>query len=226
MSAPRTISLYSPQTARRRWVFALALVGTALFGASWFFPYWNFALFAPQYPQGLDLIIHLNGVKGDVQEINIINHYIGMGHLDQAAQLERQYGGWLVGLLGIAIVLTTMYAGRNLGWVTLLVGLGLPVGFVADTFYWMYRFGHDLDPKAPIDMKPFTPTLFGEGKVGQFRTVATPDLGYWLAILGLVLLAVAVWQRRKVCQGCGAPGGCGAVCKHGFAFGPRDTLAA
>lgn len=219
MSAPRTITLYSPETSRRRWVLALALVGAALFGASWFFPYWSFALFAPQYPKGLNLIIHLNGVVGDVDEINLINHYIGMGHLDQAAQLERQYGGWLVGALGIVVVLATAFSGKKVGWLPLLVGLGLPIGFVVDTFYWMYRFGHELDPRAPIDMAPFTPTLFGPGKVGQFRTVAMPDAGYWLALLGVALVAVAVWQRRKVCNACVASDDCGAICSHGFLTG-------
>lgn len=34
--------------------------------------------FAPQYPEGLDIIVHPNTLKGDIDNINGLNHYIGM----------------------------------------------------------------------------------------------------------------------------------------------------
>ena len=33
---------------------------------------------APQYPRGLRLYAYGTGLAGDVHEINILNHYIGM----------------------------------------------------------------------------------------------------------------------------------------------------
>lgn len=225
MSAPSRAILVNDSNRRelrRRWlVLTLAVVGAGFFVGSWFLPYWEFRLFAPQYPQGLELIISLTGVTGDTFEINTINHYIGMGHLEDAAHFERAYGGWLVGLLGLMVVVGTIFAGKNLGWLPFLVGIGLPVGFLVDTFYWMHRFGHDLDPTAPIDMSPFTPTLFGTGKVGQFRTVAMPEVGFWMAVAGVVLVGIAVWQRRKVCRVCSHAPECGAVCPHGLVFPPK-----
>lgn len=225
MSAPsKAIRLQSPdyQVGRRWWVLALAIAGAGLFLASWLLPYWQFKLFAPQYPQGLELIIHLDGVRGDTQEINIINHYIGMAHLDEAAQFEREWSLWLVGALGMLVVVAMMAAGKNLGWIPMLIGIGLPLGFVVDTFYYMYSFGHNLDPRAPIDMKPFTPTLFGEGRVGQFKTMAGPSWGWWMAAVAVVLLGVAFWQRRKVCQVCPAAESCGVACPHGLVLAPKQ----
>ena len=41
-------------------------------------PIWRIELNAPQYPEGLALAIHANGIRGNVDIINGLNHYIGM----------------------------------------------------------------------------------------------------------------------------------------------------
>ena len=50
---------------------AMLLAGAAL-------PLWTMTLHAPQYPQGVRLIIDGRGARGDVDELNTLNHYIGM----------------------------------------------------------------------------------------------------------------------------------------------------
>lgn len=164
----------------------------------------------------------LTGVTGDVQEIDIINHYIGMGHLGEAAKLERQLAAWGIGVAGAAIAVLIVASGRRLGWLATLPAVVLPLGFVLDTFYWMYRFGHELDPMAPITMKPFTPTLFGEGRVGQFRTLATPEWGFWLSLAGFALVVYAVVRRRRVCHACPLHDRCGLVCPKALVGVPGD----
>jgi len=220
MSAPRTVSP-SRQLPQRFTTMALAVVGAVCLVGSYFLPWWNFRLVAPQYPQGLELIVSLTGITGDVEEIDIINHYIGMSHLTDGAVFERAYGGYLVAVLAVAVVVGALAAGRKLGWVAAAFGIGLPIGFIADTSYWLYTFGHDLDPKAPVHIKAFTPTLFGEGKVGQFHTMATPTTGFALALAGVLVLAIAVWVRSRVCRVCPAHDTCNAVCDHGFLTGAR-----
>ena len=222
MSAPPRVLRVSNWHTRQRWsVLGLAIAGAALFALAFVQPWWTFTLFAPQYPEGLKLIISLTGVTGDVSEINIINHYIGMGHLDDAAQFERAWGGWMVGALGVAVVVGALALGKRLNWVGALAALGLPVGFCLDTMYWLYRFGHDLDPKAPIHLAAFTPTLFGEGKVGQFTTIATPGLGFWLAVAGVVMVAVAGVMRQRVCNACPTRNDCHTLCAHGLVGVPK-----
>ena len=41
---------------------------------------------------------------GDVHEIDMLNHYIGMGHLAEAAQFERHYAAWGVGLVALLVL--------------------------------------------------------------------------------------------------------------------------
>jgi hypothetical protein len=216
MSAPHATVAPSWAKGRRAVVVIFAVAGVAAFVASYFLPWWNFALFAPQYPKGLRLVIELTGVGGDVREINTINHYIGMGHLDDAADIERGLAGWLIAALGLFVVAVTVLKGRKWDLTAALLTLGLPLGFVLDTWGWMYHFGHDLDPRAPITMAPFTPTLFGEGKVGQFHTMATPGIGFGLALLGVACVGVAMWQRHKVCAVCPLAANCSGTCERQF----------
>jgi hypothetical protein len=214
VSAPHdhTLSVREWELRRRRVVVGLALVAVGCFAGSYFCPWWNFDLWAPQYPSGLSLVISLSGVTGDTSEINIINHYIGMHPLEASAVLERASGGWLVGGLCTALAAATLLVGRKLNWALGAMAVAFPIGFIVDSQYWLYQAGHDLDTKAPVHIKPFWPALFGAGKVGQFRTEAYPALGFWLALLGVALVGVAVWQRRRVCKVCPHHDDCGLHC--------------
>lgn len=193
-------------------VVALAIATVALYAAAYFLPWWGITLFAPQYPKGLGLTISLTGLGGDVREIDMLNHYIGMAPLGEAAALERRLAGYGVGAVGVVVIAVALASGRRLNGLLAAVGLLFPAGFLADSFYWMYSFGHHLNPKAPLRMKPFTPELFGAGTIGQFRTIAAPESGFWLAAAGVLLLVAAFLVRRRVCAGCRDAASCGAVC--------------
>jgi hypothetical protein len=205
---------------RRRAVVALAIAGAALFGASYFLPWWNFHLVAPQYPQGLDVQIALTGVSGSVSEIDILNHYVGMQSLSAAAATERAFAGWLVSGAALALCGVLVAAGRKLAWTALIPAIGLPLGFVVDTSWWMWRFGHELDPKAPITFPEFTPVLFGTGTIAQFHTFAWPALGFWAALAGVGCVVAAEVIRRRVCRECPRAETCGLTCPHHMVGGP------
>lgn len=53
------------------------LAGVLLF-ASLFLPWWHLDLVAPQYPEGLSVIVYPDKLDGRIDIINNINHYIGM----------------------------------------------------------------------------------------------------------------------------------------------------
>ncbi len=197
-------------------VVGLALAAIGLYVASLFVNWWDITLFAPQYPKGLDLHIGLRAVSGDVREIDILNHYIGMSGLEHAAPFERHYAPWGIGLLGFTVLAFTLLPGKRLSWLLLVPAVAFPATFLADSFYWLYRFGHHLDPHAPLRFKPFTPHLFGIGIIGQFHTEAVPAVGFWFAIGSLVLLLTAVFVRRRVCAHCGKRSSCGGYCPSGF----------
>ena len=69
---------------RREYRLPVILMGLAALSLviSIFFPYWIMTLEAPQYPDGLRVETYINRLEGDVQEIDGLNHYIGMRPLD------------------------------------------------------------------------------------------------------------------------------------------------
>lgn len=187
----------SPRVWLHRPVRAVLLaVAAALLVWSMFLPYWTLHLHAPQYPQGLHATISLTGVSGDVQEIDTLNHYIGMMKLDEAAKLERAIAMYLVPLFA-ALALATLLTSRLWGWLLALPALVFPVGFGIDLYRWLYVAGHNLDPKAPLSraIPPFTPTLIGEGKIAQFITIGTFAPGFYVALLASALVLISLLLR-------------------------------
>jgi hypothetical protein len=73
----------------------------------------------------------------------------------------------------------------------------IPLAFVADYAAWLWWFGHNLHPWAAFSVKPFMPTVFGQGKVAQFFTYSYPHYGYGLLVAAALLLIVATLLRRK-----------------------------
>jgi hypothetical protein len=163
-----------------------------------FLPYWHMELVAPQYPNGLYLTAYVNHLQGDVKEIDGLNHYIGMRPLNQAAAFERAASIWM---LVAMFLLVEGAAFVHSKWAVLLAlpAIGFPIGFLVDLQFWMAKFGQNLDPGAPLSssIKPFTPTILGEGGIGQFRTFADAGIGLWFAAACSILTIVGfIFHRR------------------------------
>ena len=45
--------------------------------------------------------------------------------------------------------------------------------------YKLYVFGHNLDPDAPIKVKPFTPAIFGTKQIANFSTSVRSKVPVW-----------------------------------------------
>lgn len=203
----------NPPWDRARWVVvALGACAAALFVASFFVPWWQFWLYAPQYPHGLRLVISLTGMSGDVHEIDLLNHYIGMKHLEDAAPTERQLAGFGVATIALLVVVLLLLSGKKLNKLVAVPAVAFPIVFLADSFYWLFTFGHHLDPHAPLHIAAFTPQMFGNGKIGQFETFAQPALGFWIAVAGVACAVAATVVRSRVCAYCTHTEKCGAVC--------------
>lgn len=72
----------------------------------------------------------------------------------------------------------------------------LPGFFVGAFAAWLWFFGHNMHPWGAFTLKPFMPTVFGDGKVAQFTTHSYPHQGFFLLLAMTVLLVVAVVKRR------------------------------
>lgn len=176
----------------------LLLVARILILMSLFLPYWHMELHAPQYPENLHLVAYVNMLDGDVEEIDGLNHYIGMRSLHEAAQLERSFGVFALIALVILLELAAYLHSR---WAALLAVpvILFPVVFLLDLYLWMRHFGLNLDPYAPLSsaIEPFVPTLLGEGGIGQFKTVASPGIGLILATIASGVIMLSLFFHRR-----------------------------
>ena len=82
-------------------------------------------------------------------------------------------------------------------WLLILVPLALPVIFLLDYAGWLWWFGHNLNSMGAFSVKPFMPTVFGDGKVAQFSTHSYPHYGFGLMLISSILLSLAALTRRK-----------------------------
>lgn len=185
---------------RRQFHLPNILLGVAavLLLASMFLPYWKMTLNAPQYPGGLSIEVYVNRMAGDVREIDGLNHYIGMRPLGEAAQLERAVSMVAVGIL-VLLVLAAIFVHSPWALLLALPAILWPFIFIADMYYWMRHFGLNLDPTAPLSssIDPFVPPILGSGMVGQFETVASFQIGLWMAFLAVVLIITGLYYQRK-----------------------------
>ena len=183
------------ENRRGRLLLALSAV---LLGVSVLFPLWSVGLTAPQYPEGLGMHIWAHTVSGigpnDLQNINGLNHYIGMHTIepDEIPELRFMRPGMIA--MSVLGVLLALWGRRRLmiGWSVVLL-LAAFAG-MADFYKWEYDYGHHLDLEhAPIKIPgmAYQPPLIGSKKLLNFTATSLPATGGWLAI-GSVLLGVGV----------------------------------
>ena len=104
----------------------------------------------------------------------------------------------IIGLIAaMGIVIAGVAKIRNFQLVLALVPALLPVFFVITYAGWLWFFGHNLHPWGAFTVKPFMPTVFGEGKVAQFSTFSYPYWGYGLLLIIFACLMLALLLRRK-----------------------------
>ncbi len=182
----------------RLWILA----ATACLVFSFFFPLWHINLVAPQYPEGLDLWIYSYQISAgnegqDLEEINILNHYIGMRRLERADFVEMTAIPFALGLF-VLIGLRSVVFGLMSQLVDLIVlylyfCLFSGAGFI----YRMYSYGHHLDPKAPINPEPFWPALFGTKQIANMTQTSLPSGASYLLMAALAFMLLAMIQSWR-----------------------------
>jgi nitrous oxidase accessory protein len=158
-------------------------------------PLWTMTMTAPQYRHGLHLKAYGTGMQGDLRELNIINHYIGMATIDPRPALEVALFPIGIGVAAALCLLSPLH--RWLRRLAVIATIAMPVGILIDLQWWLYRFGHSLDPKAPIRMPPFTPLILGVSKLGNFVTTSTVSTG----VLCMVAAAIVMVLSERIARG-------------------------
>lgn len=183
----------TPRGRLSRGARGLVLAAAVLLAGMYVTPLWQVRLAAPQYPEGIGMIIRLNTIEGmkehDLRNINALNHYIGMKEIVPDAIPELKLMPWILAGLIVTGVVVALLGRRRLlvGWTALLVLLGM--AGLADFYRWGYDYGHNLDPKAIIVVPgmSYQPPVIGTKQLLNFRATSLPHVGGGLA--GLAFLA-------------------------------------
>lgn len=182
----------------------LVAIAAALLLLLFVTPLWRISLQAPQYPEGLGLKIELTTVTGveenDLQNINSLNHYIGMKAIDPATIGVLRVMPWAVAGLALFGFVVAAVGWRALlyTWMTSFVVFGV-AGMVM-FWWWQYDYGHHLDMEHAIIKIPgmsYQPPLIGVKQLLNFRATSMPDVGGWLVAVAFVLGAVAVFRTVR-----------------------------
>ena len=171
-----------------------ALGAAALIALSTQLPLWGMKMEAPQYRNGLVLNAYGTGMTGDLRELNILNHYIGMPPIEAPAFETSMFP------IGIAVLVVLCVLSPFSKWLRRLAVLATaatPVVILVDLQWRLYTFGHSLNPKAPIRLKPFTPLVIGETEMGNFESHAMVSWGFGCFVAAALLLFLAGRISRR-----------------------------
>ena len=84
-------------------------------------------------------------------------------------------------------------------WLMGLIPAILPLAFVVEYAAWLYWFGHNMSEMGAFTLKPFMPTVFGQGKVAQFTTHSYPHYGFFLMLVfSLIVLFIMLLRRKQL----------------------------
>jgi len=163
-------------------------------------PIWAVSLEAPNYPKeafplGIPVFFHFDGFSGEVHEMNTINHYVGMDPMWVGGKIEREIGIYALLTLSLGMIYFIAYNTRFLNYL-MLIPTALPLLFIADYSYWLYWFGHNFHNWGAFTIKPFMPTVFGDGKIAQFTTHSYPAIGFYL-LLAIGLLSLLSFLAKE-----------------------------
>lgn len=177
-----------------RWWARIALLVLVIpLVLSFWFPLWRIGLVAPQYPDGLYVDIYsytlVGGNHGQhLDEINTLNHYVGMQHIDRRQMSDLDWMPFAIGILCL-ITLRTAAIGTVRSLIDLNVLMVYALGFMFARFvYKLYVLGHNLSHEAPLRMEPFMPALFGRKTIANFEETSYPQFG--AVLMGLFALGV------------------------------------
>lgn len=166
-------------------------------------PMWKIVLYAPQYPDGVEMHIWINKISGTspgtLQNVNILNHYVGMKMIDADSIPELQYFQYVIlamVVLGLLIAILNKSWGF-LFWTILMIVLA--TAGLYDFYLWEYDYGHNLSAEAPIKIPDasFQPPLIGSKIILNFVAVSMPHIAGYFAGAGILLGGIAWYLKSK-----------------------------
>ena len=164
-------------------------------------PLWHLRMEAPQYQdeEALKVQVYPKEMRGDLNEINVLNQYIGV-HVPPTLPQFRWMPGALFGgaLAGIgAALLPRAWRSRALFIIPILLSAAFAVA-AAQAQKQMYDIGHKRDVKTKMARtKDFTPPLLGTARLANFTLSARLGTGAYLIATAIALQLGAAWLNRR-----------------------------
>ncbi len=199
-SAPLYFQPFSSTIMKTKVIFIIGAL--AILGLFWK-PLWRITLDAPQYPDGVNMYIYINKIGGDtpstLQNINILNHYIGMKYIEPESIPELTYFPYIIAGMAALGLVFGLSGNKKLWftWVAILAILGA-LG-IYDYYLWLYDYGHNLDPNAAIKIEGMTyqPPLLGSKPLLNFVAHSYPHTGSIFLLASFVLCGLAIFMQKK-----------------------------
>src|SRR5687768_5070103 len=176
------------------------------------------------------MLIRINTVTGikpnDLQNINGLNHYIGMKAIEPDAIPELRVMPWIVAGLAAFGLLGAAVGRRRLLQLWLGAFVVVAVAGLIDFWRWEYDYGHNIDFEHAIIKVPgmtYQPPLIGTKQLLNFTASSWPALGaLFLGVsFGLGVAALTVARRSRVTAR-GASAALAAVAAACGTTTPRD----
>lgn len=167
------------------------------------YPMWSIWLYAPQYPEGLGMQIWYHRIKGlkefDLDNINLLNHYIGMNPIDDYGMAEFEYMPYIFMYLAFLAFFCLLFSDRILLLFTFANFMAFSIFGLVDFLLWEYAYGHNLNPNAPIQMPGMTyqPPFIGCDNLLNITACSYPDFGGFFVALSICFLALAILIEKK-----------------------------
>ncbi len=118
-------------------VIAICLAAILLV-VSIFFPWWGMRFFAPQYPEGLDIIVYPYKMEGEIDIVNGLNHYIGMKSFGEENFPELKFLPYIIGGMAVLSLIVAFLRRKSLLYG--LIGLFIVGGALG--IYDIHRWLH------------------------------------------------------------------------------------
>lgn len=184
----------------------LLIVAAIFTGIAAFTSLWRIDITAPQYPEGM--VMYIGGMQGvdggedgiDLEKINELNHYVGMMQIHPGDFWEFSVLPYVILAFAVWFLLSAIARKKGMTIAGLIAfGIFGILGFI-DFYHWMYVYGHDLDPTAPIKIPgmSYQPPMLGIKQLLNMTVLSQPDLGGYLLIIAGVLLAFVVFKEVGV----------------------------
>jgi hypothetical protein len=189
----------------------LLVAGAVLLAVAIFLPLWQIHLEAPQYPEGgLDMYIYSHKLDAgndgqDLKEINNLNHYIGMAPIEEEDFAEMTFIPFLLGGFALLSLRAAFFGTVGAAIDTLVLFVYFGAFSLWRFYYQLYTYAHNLDPKAAMDIEPFTPILIGWKQIANFTQYSFPREGSILLLGAVVCFGTAIWMGVRSGRETAAP---------------------